>query len=121
MTEKRRRTAPRAPDLPKAPIHLSLASKRLWRAIVDRYDLRPEHLAQLRLALEAVDRCDQARAVLKKDGLMIAGARGGKQRHPAVDVEIASRTAALRAFRQLGLDQYVADERQARDSRGRYG
>ncbi len=102
------------------PAHLSAASKSLWRSIVARFELQPEHLEQLRLGLEALDRCDEARRIIAKAGLVVTGSRGALQRHPAVDIEVQARSAALRAFRQLGLDQYVEDPKQPRDGHGKW-
>ncbi len=102
------------------PAHLSPASKALWKSIVARFELQPEHLELLRLGLEAIDRTDQARQILAEDGLVITGSRGAPQRHPMIDVEMASRSAALRYFRELGLSQYVDDPKQPRDGRGRW-
>lgn len=108
------------PRLPAAPSHLSAASKNLWRNIVGRFELQPEHLELLRLGLEAIDRTDQARRILASDGLVVVGSRGAPQRHPMIDVEIQSRTAALRYFRELGLSSYIEPADQRRDGKGRY-
>jgi phage terminase small subunit len=107
-------------DIPAPPRHLSESSAALWKAIVEPFDLKEQHLVQLRLGLEAVDRCDQARRILAKDGLVITGQRGSLMRHPMVDVEIQSRTAALRAFHQLGLDSYIDPGNPNRDKKGRF-
>jgi P27 family predicted phage terminase small subunit len=105
---------------PRPPTHLSDRTKKLWRTIAAKFDLAPEHLEMLRLGLEALDRCDQARRQLAKDGLVVVGARGAPQRHPLVDVEIQSRTAALRIFRELGLTAYLDDGPPDRDGRGKF-
>jgi P27 family predicted phage terminase small subunit len=110
-----------ADRFPSPPAHLSQRTKKLWRAIVSRFVLQPEHLEMLRLGMEAVDRTDQARRILAKDGLVVTGTRGAIQRHPMVDVEIQSRTAALRYFRELGLTEYVDDDsKQPRTPKGRF-
>lgn len=108
------------PRLPAAPSHLTARSKALWRDIVTRFALEPQHLAALRLTLEAVDRCDEARAVLKRDGIVTAGARGTLVAHPAVAIERDARIAVLRGLRQLGLDEFADPTQQGRDGRGRF-
>ena len=107
-------------ELPRPPAHLSDRARRLWKAVSAKFDLQPEHLELLRLGLEALDRCDQSRRRLAKDGLVVLGARGAMQRHPLVDVEIQSRLAAVRIFRELGLTAYLDDAPPDRDGRGRF-
>ncbi len=105
---------------PTPPAYLTPASQSLWRSITGRYQLQDEHLAQLRLALQALDRADESRETLDREGLVVTGARGVPQRHPLVDVEAQSRSAALRAFRQLGLAEYSEEPKQRRDGHGRW-
>lgn len=60
-------------------------------------------LALLTEGLRALDRSDQARALLDQEGLTVAG-RYGTQAHPMLIVERDSRLAAVRILRELGLD-----------------
>jgi P27 family predicted phage terminase small subunit len=105
--------------LPPPPEHLSEPQRALWVSIVERYALQPEHLAQLQLGLEALDRVAQAREAIERDGLTVTGARGSVTPHPALMVERDSRTAALRALKQLNLDLY-GDDSPPRDPKGRF-
>ena len=53
-------------------------------------------------AAQLVDRLDEARAIIERDGLVVAGAKGGQVRHPCLIVESRG-LAELRAIlRQLG-------------------
>jgi phage terminase small subunit len=89
-----------------APRHLSSRSKRLYRELVRDYalDREPHALETLKLACEALDRCEQARQVLAAEGAFVSNRFGERRVHPAVAVERDSRLAALRALRELSLD-----------------
>ena len=62
------------------------------------------HLKLLQAACEAWDRLQEARELLAKDGLCIAGREGGLRPHPAVSIERDSRIAFARLVRELDLD-----------------
>jgi P27 family predicted phage terminase small subunit len=90
----------------QAPRHLSDRSRKVYRTLVDDYRLHeePAALTTLRLACEALDRTEQARIVIDREGLTVATTDGAVKTHPAVAIERDSRLAALRAFRELGLE-----------------
>ncbi len=90
-------------DIPAPPDGLSRESRRLWRDVLGEYVLETHHREILRAGLEARDRMREAQAAIAHDGAYIDG-RFGKKAHPALAVERDSRTAMLRAFRELGLD-----------------
>jgi P27 family predicted phage terminase small subunit len=87
----------------RAPAHLSPEAARIWRSVVDDYELEARHELTLVVALEALDRLRQAQAEISRDGITIAG-RFGPRQHPALAVERDARIAFLRASRELGLD-----------------
>jgi P27 family predicted phage terminase small subunit len=91
---------------PKAPAHLSPAAKKVWRSVVEDYDLaaEPHALLVLTAGLEAFDRKEQARKELALDGLSIPTESGSLKSHPAIAVERDSRLAMVRCFRELSLD-----------------
>jgi len=88
---------------PSAPRHLSEASRAFWRSVVADFDLEAHHLAILERACEALERLREAQAAIERDGAYIPG-RFGMKGHPALAIERDSRTAFLRAVRELGLD-----------------
>lgn len=87
----------------KPPKHLSPARQTLWKHLVAEYELEPQDLELLRLACEALDRCEEARQVLAAEGSFTTDRYGGRKVHPAVGVERDSRLAAARLFRELNL------------------
>lgn len=85
------------------PKHLSAEAGKLWRSVLEDYELEPRHEAVLLVALEAMDRMREAQQAIKNDGAYIGG-RFGLKAHPALAIERDSRLAFLRAARELGLD-----------------
>lgn len=105
----------------KAPSHLSNASKGVWRRLVSDYGLasEPAALATLRLGLEALDRCEQARQVIDADGPTYTDRFGSPRARPEVMIERDARLAAVRCFRELSLDGDVGEARVPRPGGGR--
>jgi P27 family predicted phage terminase small subunit len=95
----------------KAPSHLSQATRVWWSSIVSSYELEGHHLRLLQACCESWDRCEEARKILAKQGLTIAGSRGGLQAHPAVQIERDARTLFVRCLRELDLDSEPVPER----------
>ena len=98
---------------PEAPGHLSDRSKRLW------HELGPVHMrsigrqALFQAALEALDRAEDARALIATDGLVAkTTSTGALHLHPAVRVERESRTqfAKLWGSLELNWDDDLAED-----------
>jgi len=102
-----------------SPKHLSKPQKQLFRQIVDDFGLEGDSaaLTTLRLACEALDRCEEARLLLAKEGLTVETDLGGTKTHPAVAIERDSRLAAVRCLRELSLDGGAGGYESARPPR----
>lgn len=87
----------------EAPTHLSERSRELWHQLTTDSRWRPPRSKWSGLALEALDRCEEARSILARDGLTSRGRYGQVLAHPAVAIERDSRLAAARLFKQLAL------------------
>jgi hypothetical protein len=87
----------------RVPAGLSLCAKRLWRAVTDEFELSPAELELLRSTLTALDRADQAAAVITAEGLTTTDRYGGARSHPAVDIEGRNRALFARGVAQLGI------------------
>ncbi len=98
-----------------APAHLSGRSREFWVQVVEMYALdEPPARALLQLACEALDRVDEARAVLARDGLTVLDKYGQCKPHPAVSIERQSSIAAARFLRELRVVDPVPEPRPAR-------
>ncbi|MCI0438704.1 MAG: P27 family phage terminase small subunit [Chloroflexi bacterium] len=93
-----------ADDKLKAPKHLRAATRRWFNAVAEDYVLEAHHVRLLTLACESWDRCQQARELLKRDGLVTQDRFGQLRQHPAVAIERDSRIAFARLLRELALD-----------------
>lgn len=105
----------------RAPGHLSPASKRLFKRLATDYDLaeEPHAVEVLRLACEALDRAEQARQQIAKDGAYVLDRFGQTKAHPALAVERDSRIGATRCFRELSLDAEAGEPRVPRPNGAR--
>ena len=84
-----------------APKHLSPATRAWFTSVVTTYELEPHHLRLLQLAGESWDRCQEARELIARDG--IVSLTSGRA-HPAIAIERNSRLAFARLIRELDLD-----------------
>ncbi len=92
------------------PAHLSERSRKLWRQLVPLRIDTPGRLALLQTALECLDRCDEARGALAREGLVTTTkATGAVHLHPLARVEKESRQQFLSAWTALHL-QYGSGE-----------
>lgn len=108
---------------PAAPRGLGLAGKRLWRSVVDDFDLTEQELALLRQAARTVDLCDRLQAVVDDEGPMVSAKDDGQRAHPALvelrqqRITLARLLVALRV--PIGDDDAARTQR--RGIRGVYG
>lgn len=86
---------------PRIPAGTKPGGERLWRSVVDDFDLDEHELALLREAVRTVDTLDALAAVVAKDGPMVESPQGLKV-HPAIvesrqlKIALARLLAALR-------------------------
>jgi phage terminase small subunit len=93
---------------PPAPPHLSDTARRWWHAVVNEYALEPHHLHLLRLAAEALDRAEEARAALATNGTTYTDRFNAPRLRPEVGIERDSRLSFARLCRELDLDTEAA-------------
>jgi phage terminase small subunit len=88
----------------KIPAHLAADTRRWVEQITADFELESFHFRTLIKAAEAHDRGEEARKILKADGIVITDRFGTKKAHPAVAIERDARVAWMRAIREIGLD-----------------
>jgi phage terminase small subunit len=113
--------SPYAP--PDPPRHLATDSRALWRVLTAAYEFEAQELHTLRLALEALDRANQARRAVRRHGITYEDRFGAPHCRPEIAVERDSRQAWVRLMAALDLpaeDGPEAYGRPGRDAGGRY-
>jgi hypothetical protein len=71
-------------QVPRAPNGLQAAGKTLWKQLNEELVLDARELATLHRACLLADRAVELGALVKEDGLMIAGSTGQQRIHPAI-------------------------------------
>jgi len=92
------------PRGPRAAKHLSAESAIFWRQVTAAYELEPHHLLLLKLACEALDRCNAARRALAEKGLTQSDRFGFERPRGEIVIERDSRLAFARLIKAAGLD-----------------
>ncbi len=101
----------------KSPSHLSLEAKKVWSEILKEYSIDDAAgLRILRVALEAFDRAQAARAAIDKEGMTVMDKFGQIKPHPLLPIERDSRAAFLAGLKALNLDLEPLQTRPGRPS-----
>ena len=86
------------------PRRLGAHGGALWRSIMGEYAVEDAGgLAMLTQACIALDRAEQCRAQIEKDGVAIR-TKAGPRDHPSLKHELANRAFVVRTLGRLGLD-----------------
>ena len=89
---------------PSPPADLSERSKQLWHEL--KGEVRsPGQFKLFEVALRALERADEAREIIKRDGMIVTTARSGaKHQHPALAILKEAEAEAVKIFRSLNLN-----------------
>ena len=99
----------------KAPSHLSIEAKKIWQEILSEYSIDDAAgLRILRVALEAFDRAQAARASIDKEGMTVRDKFNQIRPHPLLPIERDSRAAFLAGLKALNLDLEPLHDRPGR-------
>lgn len=88
--------------LPGPPRGTRAAGGRLWRSVVEAYDLDEHELVLLREAVRSVDRLDELDGQVRADGVMVRSPSGPRV-HPAAVEARQLRIALARVLAALRL------------------
>jgi P27 family predicted phage terminase small subunit len=91
-----------------APKHLKAAGRAYWKAVTEMFEMEEHHLKLLQVACEALDRAEECRLRIAKDGVTVKDRFGIGQAHPLLPAERGARAQFLQAARDLGLDEVPA-------------
>ena len=87
------------------PPHLSARAKQLWAALVPHQSRSPARLALLQTALEALDRANQARLLITRQGLTtVTKTTGAVHLNPLLKVERENRQLFTKIRCELSLE-----------------
>ena len=87
-----------------APKHLRKESAEFFKTVTTEYVLDKHHVILLTKACESLDRIEEARAIIKREGLTYRDRFGSPRANPAVAIERDNKISVARLFRELGLD-----------------
>jgi P27 family predicted phage terminase small subunit len=87
-----------------APKHLRKESAAFFNSVMTDYQLDEHHIILLTKACESLDRIEEAREIIKKEGLTYKDRFGSPRANPAVAIERDNKISIARLFRELGLD-----------------
>ena len=103
-----------AGESPAPPAGLSPHAVAEWERFTAAYPRRfatdLQALVTLETLVRAADRHREAREIIDLDGVLLEGARGGRQAHPLLRAERAAAADMLRALHSLKLEPAPAAE-----------
>lgn len=106
---------------PRTPAGLKTAGKRLWTAIIGRFEMADHELVMLEEACRIRDRLVDLREQVTRDGVMIPSSQGDRV-HPAVGEGRQQQLALARILVTLGVPALDEDRLPtSRRIRGVYG
>jgi len=104
---------------PRAPNGLSTAGRRLWRAVLGGFELRPDECVLLEAACRLADETAALEAALKAAPATVPGSKGQQRPNPLYAEARAHRLALGRLLAQLGLADADDDAGARRSSAAR--
>lgn len=107
------------PKKPMLPRGLGPSGQRLWRAVIDTFELDAHEYTVLAAACRQADVTAELEAVVAEEGPMVAGSKGQSRLHPAVVEARQSRLATAALVARLGLPDSEGRSTTSPSQRGR--
>ena len=100
----------------RPPRHLKPATRRWMQGVLDEFeiDAGDGSLQKLTLAAEALDRANEARELVTREGLTVTDRFGQRKPHPAVGVQRDFSALHARLMRELNLSEAPDEKRPPR-------
>jgi hypothetical protein len=89
---------------PAPPRGLSRRSRDFWRAVDAEFVLAPPDFELLRGICTTMDRLDEVRSAISRDGVTVPGSKGQIRPHPLLAEERGLNVTLARLLRELDLD-----------------
>lgn len=107
-------------EIPSPPTGTGAGGARLWRAVLDVFELDEWELALLREAVRTVDDLDGLARIVKREGRILS-TKAGPRSHPAMAEARQLRITLARLVGALRLPDETGDESAGRREQRRVG
>ena len=97
------RKAYKAAKPPDPPPHISKKMKEFWRGVFVTKNLQPYQILILKEACESHDRAEQARRILKKEGLTFVDRFEQPRARPEIQIELKYKALCTKLLLNLGI------------------
>jgi len=88
----------------KPPKHLSREAKKIWKNVVEGWQMDARTLALLQVACESWDLMTECRKKIEEAGLIIRAPSGQLRKNPSCEILKSAKDGFLRAWQHMNLD-----------------
>jgi len=88
---------------PRAPANLAADGRRLWRSVLDVYELRADELVLLEKACRTADESARLDAAVRGSPLLVTGSTGQQRHNPLLNEARQTRALLGALLKQLAL------------------
>jgi len=96
-------------QIPRAPAHLRARGRRLWRSVVDQFEMTQAELELLTEACRTLEIVERLEVELRDQPAMVEGSRGQIVAHPLCSELRSERQLLAKLITLLGLPEEDSD------------